>query len=98
MLNPLKWLWKAVFDDDNSPPDPDQLVVLGEPCGEALAGLWKNTLEAGNVKSMTRNVSAIAIYGLPQFQVLVRYKDMERARQLLALPDESDEDEATAQD
>ena len=92
-MNPLRWLWREVFGDDVSPPEADQLVVLGEPCGEALAGLWRSTLQAAGIKSMAKNVSSLAIYGFSQFEVLVRYKDLERARQLLDLGDEDDRGE-----
>jgi len=88
-VNPLKWLWRQVFEDDNRPPAPDQLVVLGEPAGEALAGFWKETLESEHIESMVRNVSSIAVYGAPQFEVLVRYRDLERARSLLNLNNET---------
>jgi hypothetical protein len=88
-VNPLKWLWNQLLRDDDGPPAPDQIVVLGEPDGEAIAGFWKSTLEAEGIESMVRNVSSVAVYGLPQFEVLVRYRDVERARRVLHLDDEA---------
>jgi Putative prokaryotic signal transducing protein len=87
-MNPLRWLWRQVFDDDENPLAADQLVVLGMPSGEALAGLWQSTLESAQIHSMVRNVNSIAVYGLPQWEVLVQYTDLERARELLDLHDE----------
>ncbi len=88
-MNPLKWLWRQLLGDDNRPPAPDQLVVLAQPAGEALAGFMHETLEAEHIESMVRNVSSIAAYGAPQFELLVQYKDVERARRLLNLDDEA---------
>jgi hypothetical protein len=88
-VHPLKWLWQLLLGDDNRPPEPDQLVVLAQPAGEALAGLWQSTLEAERIESMVRNVSSIAAYGAPEYELLVRYKDLERARRLLELDDEA---------
>ena len=97
-MNPLKWLWQQLLGDDNRPPAPDQLVVLGQPPGEALAGFWQSTLKSEHIESMVRNVSSLAAYGLPQFEVLVQYKDLERARQLLELEDDGDTPSEDARD
>ena len=87
-MNLLRSLWRQLFADDNRPPAPDQLVVLGEPGGEALAGFWQSTLESEGIECMVRNVSALAAYGVPRFEVLVRYRDLDRARLLLHLDEE----------
>ena len=83
-MNPLRWLWKQVFDDDD-PPEPNQLVILGEPPGEMVAELWKSKLEAEGIESLVKNVSPLAAYGFPSFEVLVHYKDLDPARRLLNL-------------
>lgn len=87
-MNPLKWQYGLVLGDDNRPPAPDQFVVLAQPAGEALAGFWHETLEAEHIESMVRNVSSLAAYGAPQFELLVQYKDVERARRLLDLDED----------
>jgi len=84
-MNPLRWLWKQVFEDDDEPPEPHELVLLGEPAGEALAELWKGKLKAAGIGSLVRNASAIAVYGVPSFEVLVAYEDLEPARRILNL-------------
>ena len=86
-MNPLRWLWKQLLSDDDRPPAPDELVVLGEPPGEAVAGFWQSTLEAEGIHSVVKNVSSLAAYGVPEFEVCVQYRDVKRARELLQLDD-----------
>jgi hypothetical protein len=88
-MNPFRWLWEQVFSDDDEPAAPDQLVLLGEPPGEAVAGLWQSTLRAEGIHSIVKNVSSLAVYGVPAFEVWVQYKDVGRARALLRLDDEA---------
>jgi hypothetical protein len=82
-MNPIRWLWEQVFSDDDEPAAPDQLVLLGEPAGESLAGLWQGILLGDGIRSVLKNVSSLALYGVPAFEVWVQYKDVDRARTLL---------------
>ena len=84
-LNPLRWLWNQVLGDDDEPRRPDQLVLLGEPPGEIVAQMWRSKLAAEGIEALVKNVSSLAFYGVPSFQVLVRYKDFDAAREVLNL-------------
>jgi hypothetical protein len=86
-VNSLRWLWKQVFSDDELSAQ-DQLVLLGEPPGEAVAGLWRSTLRAEGIHSVVKNVSSLALYGVPAFEVWVQHKDVGRACELLGLDGE----------
>jgi len=87
-VNPLHRLWRAIFEDDNRPPEPDQLVVLGEPSNEAEAQLWRDMLDDAGIRSMARDVSPTAGYpsrGLPMMEVRVLQRDLDRAREIVRL-------------
>ncbi len=59
-MNPLRWLWRQMFEDDDSPPAPDQLVLLGEPDGEIVAGFWEGMLKDKGIRCVVKNVNSIA--------------------------------------
>ena len=87
-MNPLRWLKRVLLEDDDLPPDPDQLVLLAEPEGEIVAGLWRGILEDKGVRCLVKNVNGIAHLqsnAVPMFEIHVLYKDVERARQLIGL-------------
>ena len=87
-MNPLRWLLRVLLEDDDSPPDPDQVVLLGEPDGEAVAGLWQGILADKGIHCMVTNVNGIAHLrsnAISMFEVRVLYRDLERARELLGL-------------
>lgn len=95
-MNPLRWLWRVLMEDDDSPPEPDQLVLLAEPDGEAVAGLWEGMLAHNGIGCVVKNVSGIAHLrsnAIPMFEVHVLYRDLSRARELLGLDDEELDDE-----
>jgi hypothetical protein len=87
-VNPLRWLWRLVFEDDDAPPDPGQLVLLALPDGEALAHLWHGLLENQGIPSLVRDT---ALYspgyrvGAPRMEILVRYEHLDRAREILGV-------------
>jgi hypothetical protein len=91
-VNPLRWLWRQMFvDDDSPPPDPDQLVLLAEPDGEIVAGLWEGILKDKGIGCVVKNRNAIAYLrsnAIPMFELHVLYRDLDRARQLLGLAED----------
>ena len=106
-MNPLRWLWRALMEDDEPrEPEPDEVVLLAEVDGEGAAELWRGILLQQGIRSMAKNVSAIAYtrHGSP-WEVHVQYEDLPRARELLGLDgeelgndeahDEPEDDEAT---
>lgn len=87
-MNPLRWLWRLVFEDDDAPPDPDQLVLLALPDGEAVARLWAGILQNRGIPSVVRDTSLYSPgyrIGAPRMEVLVRYEHLEAAREILGL-------------
>ena len=84
-MNPLRWFLRQVLGEDDDPPGPDQLVLLGDPPGEIVAQMWRSKLAAEGIEALVKNVSSLALYGVPSFQVLVRYKDLDAAREVLNL-------------
>jgi hypothetical protein len=67
---------------------PLRRVREQEPPGEAVAGLWRSTLRAEGIHSVAKNVSSLALYGVPAFEVWVQHKDVRRACELLGLDGE----------
>ncbi len=95
-MNPFRWLWRVLLEDDDSPPEPGQVVLLGEPDGEAVAGLWQGILEDKGIRCVVKNVNGIAHLrsnAISMFEVHVLYRDLGRARELLGLEDDEPEDE-----
>jgi hypothetical protein len=87
-VNPLRWLWRLVFEDDDSPPDPDQLVLLALPDGEALARLWQGLLDNRGIPCVVRDTALYAPgfrIGAPRMEILVRYEHLEAARNVLGI-------------
>lgn len=87
-MNPLRWLRRVLLEDDESPPHPDQVVLLGVPDGEAVAGLWQGILEDKGIHCLVKNTNGIAYLrsnAIAMFEVHVLYRDLARARELLGL-------------
>lgn len=60
-MNPLRWLWREMFEDeDPREPAPDEIVCLAEVDGEETAEMWRGMLKQRGIHSMAKNVSAIA--------------------------------------
>jgi hypothetical protein len=84
-MNPIRRVLDAMFGPAAS-PGPDDLVLLGEPSGEAEAELWRNILAQWGVHCLVKNVSATAYLRLgDQFLVYVLQQDLEYARELVGL-------------
>ena len=91
-MNPLRWLWRVLMEDDDSPPDPDQVVFLAQPDGEIVAGLWEGILRDKGIACVVKNVNSVAhlrMNAVPMFELHVRYADLDRARELLGLAADS---------
>lgn len=84
-MNPLFWLWKQIFEDNDDPPDPDQLVELCAPSGEPLPGLWQGILKSEGILSVAKSDRPPFGFGTPSITIQVQYKDYDRARELLDL-------------
>ena len=85
-VNPLRWLVRRLISDDDAPADDDP-VLLAEPDGEMVAGMWQGILEQRGINSMIKNVNGIAHLrgGVPMFEMYVRHGDLAEARELLGL-------------
>ena len=59
-MNPFRWLWRVLFEDEEQEPRPDEIVELGHVDGEGAAELWRAILEQRGIHSMAKNTSAIA--------------------------------------
>ena len=90
-MNALRWLWRQVFEDDDSrEPAPDEIVCLAEVEGEGTAEMWCGMLKQRGIHSMAKNMSALAHWRLGSpWEVHVLYRDLARARELLGLDDEA---------
>lgn len=87
----------AVFRRTPRDPEPGDVVLLGNPAGEAEAELWRNILAQWGIAALVRNRSATAYLHLgDDFEVFVRRDDLDEARQLVGLdphpPDDPRED------
>jgi hypothetical protein len=67
-------------------PGPDDLVLLAEAEGEAVAEMWRGMLEQRGVHCLVKNVSSLAHLriGAP-YEVYVLGRDVEYAREVLGL-------------
>ena len=96
-MNPLRWLWHTLMEDDEArEPRPDEIVLLAEPDGEAVAGLWEGILAHNGIGCVIKNVNGIAHLrsnAIAMFEVHVLYRDLARARELLGLDDQALDDE-----
>jgi len=92
-MNPLRWLWKQLAGpSEEAPPAPDDLVTVATADSEGLAGLWQSTLEDQGIRCLVKSIGLVPVYGGRQtFEVQVQYRDLERARELLAV-DEAEGD------
>ena len=67
-------------------PSAGDVVLLGNPAGEAEAELWRNILAQWGIAALVRNRSATAYLHLgDDFEVFVRRDDLDEARQLVGL-------------
>jgi hypothetical protein len=89
------WLIRTFLGPPDAEPAPEDLVLLGAPGGEAVAGLWRNLLEQRGIHALVKNVSSLAHLRMgDQFEVYVLYRDLAEARSILGL----DEVDARATD
>ena len=71
-------------------PKPDDPVVVGVPDGEAVGELWASKLNAEGVWADLRDVSPLNrgyLNWAGEYELLVRYADVARARAILDLDD-----------
>ena len=89
-MNPLGWLKRALLNDGPvSEPRPDEIVVLAEATDAAEAGLWAEILNRNGVHCVAVDAGYVAFAGTrqPAWRVLVAYRDIARARELIGLGD-----------
>ena len=80
----------AIFRRPARDPEPDDLVLLGNPESEAEAELWRNILAQWGIAALVRNRSATAyLHFADNYEVLVRHDDLDEARQLVGLEDQT---------
>jgi hypothetical protein len=87
-VNPLRWLVRLLFEDDNEPPGPEELVLLARAEGEAVAGMWREMLRNQGIESMIKNTNPVAVYVGEYFgrcEIHVLHRDLERARAVLGI-------------
>ena len=77
--------------DPNTPPSPDDLVLLAKPESEPEARMWKELLDNRGIRSMIKNRDGFsAAYNIPgpswayELWVLRRHRD--DAAEILDLP------------
>ena len=71
-------------------PKPDEPVAAGFPEGEAIGEMWVSKLNAEGVWAGLRDISPLNrgyLNWAGQYELLVRYADVARARQILDLDD-----------
>ncbi|MHB8377665.1 MAG: hypothetical protein ACYDEB_12020 [Dehalococcoidia bacterium] len=71
-------------------PKPDDLVVVAYPEGEAVGELWAGMLKDGRIRALLRDVSPLNrgyLNWAPVFELLVRCRDLARAREILGVGD-----------
>lgn len=72
-------------------PQPDDIVLLGNPESEAEAELWRGILAQWGIVALVRNRSATAyLQFADHYEVLVRHDNLEEARQLVGLSESGD--------
>ena len=91
-MNPLRWLYRQVFEDDDSEPKPDDLVVVAEPADDGVAGIWRDQLGRNGIRSMLKDRNSLNTMGMRfgqlwphQYELYVLYRDLEAAREILGL-------------
>ena len=90
-MNPLRWLMRLLFEDDDAPPGPEEMVLLAEPDGQLVAGLWQEMLQRQGIDCLIKNTQPVSVYigeYLGRYEIHVLYRDLERAREVLGLPAE----------
>ena len=89
-MNPLRWLYRQVFEDGDREPKPDELVVVAEPADDAVAGIWRDQLERHGIRSMLKERNTLNTMGMRfgqlwphQYELYVLYRDLSAAREIL---------------
>ena len=91
-MNPFRWLYNQLLGDVPDHRKPDDLVILAEPEDDAVAGIWRDQLEKHGIPSLLKDRNALNSMGMRmgqlwprQYELSVRYRDLEAARQILGL-------------
>ena len=90
-MNPLRWLARQLFEDDDALPGPEEMVRLARPDGQLVAGLWREMLQRQGIESLLKNAQPVSVYigeYFGRYEVHVLQRDLERARDILGLPAE----------
>jgi hypothetical protein len=85
-VNPLRWLFHLLLEDDDTPPAPDDIVPLCE-LDELQAEIDRDVLGRNGIKVMLIPPKRAPPFWTPErtVQLHVFYGDFERARALLGL-------------
>lgn len=71
-----------------APPEPDDLVAVAYPEGEAVGALWAGMLRDRGIHCMLRDVSPLYrgyMNWAAALELRVRYRDLVRAREILGV-------------
>jgi hypothetical protein len=88
-------------DDRRDPKDDADLAEAARVYGPFEADLIKSFLESHSIGSIVRGRTAPFVYpftvdGMAEFKVMVRQKDLEKARELVAAMPAAEDDEGPA--
>jgi hypothetical protein len=89
-LNPLRWIWDAFLGPaDDAPKDDREPVFLAGPYHEFEAEIVKSKIEGSGmpvlVKSRSSHREMMMGTGLATYDIWVRYRDADAAREVLGL-------------
>ena len=86
-MSVFSWLRGLVLSPPRD-PEPDDVVPVALPDGEALAQLWKGMLESQGIPAMVRDVSPLYrgyMNWAGEIELCVRRRDIPRAREILGV-------------
>ena len=98
-VNPLRWLYHVFLEDDDRPPSRTD---RGDPetASEVEANIWQDMLATEGIRCLLVSYGRLAVYGTLAFdrwiRLRVRYADVQRAREILGLGEEAENDESRA--
>ncbi len=88
VLAGFAWVVRSALRPSTDGGDPDEPVVVGGPGAELQIEIYRSKLEAFGIDAFTRNRMGRILEGFPAnfsgWEVLVRRRDAEEARSILA--------------